>query len=130
MTTIEIIIEYIKLKRTIKNTRIYDGRGEKIDVYVCPNCGPTMFTKYGAKGVTPFCVVCRKCGVTEAYHKATITSASLPRGVVIRWWVRPTLWQTLRLSNGEIKHVLDGGLILDLDLLRRGMKPKIEKHLK
>lgn len=29
-------------------------------------------------------------------------------------WYRPTLEQTLKMSDGMIEHILNGGLILDL----------------
>ena len=104
---------YAKLVSEIEEMRIFDGRGNGVDVYVCEYCGHKIFTRYKDKGVTPFTITCRECGRTSA-HRATISEEEASRlNVTVRNWVRPSLEQLLEMSPWTIDHVLKGGLVLE-----------------
>lgn len=96
---------------TIDDFNIYDGRGV-YDLYECEKCNSHKITLYEDKGVTPFVIKC-ECG-DYMYH--TKSFKSVPDNVRVFKWKRPTLEQTLALSNGLIDHVLNGGLVLDTDI--------------
>ena len=105
--------------------RGYDGRGKGVDVYECKN-GHRFYTRYKDKGVTPFCITCRECRQT-ATHKNTITEQMASNlGVEVHNWVRPTLSQTLDMSEGMIEHVLRGGLVLEEHIVD-GIKKRMEE---
>lgn len=103
--------EYKKLVDGIEDSSMYDGRGT-VDRYVCDTCGHIIYTTYRDKGVTPFTIRCNKCGGVKVHDK-TYEKNSIPSYVNIIDWYRPTLEQTLKMSEGMIQHILDGGLILD-----------------
>lgn len=67
---------------------------------------------YKDKGVTPFTMRCTRCGGTM-YHTKTFDKKTVPPYVMVFDWYRPTLEQTLKMSDGMIDHILNGGLILD-----------------
>lgn len=102
---------YNKLVTEIEEKQMYDGRGT-VDRYVCDTCSDMMHTTYKDKGVTPFTMMCPKCCGTM-YHRQTFTKESVPHWVEIKNWYRPTLEQMLKMNEGTIKHILDGGLILE-----------------
>lgn len=103
--------EYKKLVDSIENLRMYDGRGT-VDRYVCEKCGYTIFTTYRDKGVTPFTIRCSRCNGTM-FHDKTYEKGQVPENLVIKDWYRPSLKETLKLSEGMIEHILNGGLILE-----------------
>ena len=39
----------------------------------------------------------------------------MPDYIRVFRWKRPTLEQTMKLSKGMMEHVLNGGLVLDID---------------
>lgn len=107
----EIEKAYNKLVGEIEEKRMYDGRGT-VDRYVCDTCGNMMHTTYKNKGVTPYTMMCPKCRGTM-YHRQTFAKDSVPHWVEIKSWCRPTLEQTLKMNEGTIEHILNGGLILE-----------------
>lgn len=100
---------YDKLVREIEELRMYDGRGT-IDRYTCCECGNIIHTTYKDKGVTPFTIRCRKCGGIMGH---TDTFNEPMKDVKVLNWYRPTLKATLKMSDGMIEHILNGGLILE-----------------
>jgi len=113
----EIEHKYNEMVSTIEDAQMYDGRNT-VDRYTCDICNKIIFTTYKDKGVTPFTVQCKKCGGTM-YHDKTYEKSTVPNYVYVEDWVRPTLEQTLQMSDGMIEHVLNGGLILEDDLIHR-----------
>ena len=109
---LRIRYQYKRLVKEIPTMKIYDGRGKGYDVYVCKQCGGTMTTRYMDKGVTPAMLMCRKCG-GDAWHTQTVKYVS---GGMEHNWVRPPLEWLLKQSDGMVKHVLQGGLVLEEDI--------------
>lgn len=107
----EIEKDYCKLTKEIESMRIYDGRNT-VDRYVCEKCGALLHTTYKDKGVTPFVITCPMCGGTMS-HSQTFRKEIVPESIEIKNWFRPTLEQTLKMSDGTIEHILNGGLILE-----------------
>lgn len=107
----EIEKEYCKLTKEIESMCIYDGRNT-VDRYVCEKCGGLLHTTYQDKGVTPFVITCPMCGGMMS-HTQTFRKEIVPESVEIKNWFRPTLEQTLKMSDGTIEHILNGGLILE-----------------
>ena len=108
----EIEKQYKKLISGIETAKIYDGRGV-YNTYYCDSCTESITTLYVDKGVTPYCLSCR-CGGTMS-HSETFRDHPSPL-IKIHKWVRPTLEQTLKLSDSLIEHVLKGGLIFEKDI--------------
>lgn len=102
---------YNELVKEIEGKIMYDGRG-KVDRYTCDTCGHIIYTTYRDKGVTPFTIKCTRCGGTK-YHDKTYDKKTVPGYVVVMDWYRPSLEDVLKMSDGMIEHVLNGGLILD-----------------
>lgn len=123
----ELKKKYDKLVAEIESARMYDGRNKGVDLYQCKDCGFQFYTRYKDKGVTPFTVRCRNCDHGTAIHEKTITeqTASL-LGVKVHNWVRPTFEQLLKLSDGAIEHVLNGGLMLEDELEQKSDMEKTE----
>lgn len=115
----ELKKKYDKLVAEIESAqKMFDGRGKGIDVYVCEKCGKQLYTRYKDKGVTPFTIRCRRevCNATMV-HRTTISEQQAKNeGLVVHNWVRPTFEQLLKLSDGAIEHVLNGGLMLEDEL--------------
>ena len=107
------IKKYQELVATIEQAKIYDGRGE-YNLYKCDQCGAYVVTLYKDKGVTPFIMMCKKCN--GAMHHTQSSRQAPPPFVEVHNWVRPTLEQTLRLSEGLREHVLNGGLVLEEEI--------------
>lgn len=113
MTKKQITKRYEKLVSEVENMRIYDGRGT-VDEYICNRCGDSTFTTYRDKGVTPFVMRCRKCG-GDAVHRNTNPKGSVEHIrtlVKVHDWYRPSLDDVLKMEEGMIDHILNGGLIL------------------
>lgn len=101
---------YNKLVSEIESIDMYDGRNT-VDRYTCDCCGYMVYTTYKDKGVTPFMIRCTRCGGTM-FHDKTYNKEIVPKHIIVLDWYRPSLKQTLKLSEGEIDHVLNGGLLL------------------
>lgn len=113
----ELKQQYDELVSGIETAKMFDGRNKGIDIYQCKECGFQFYTRYKDKGVTPFTVRCRNCNHGTAVHDKTITEQMASfLGVKVHNWVRPTFEQLLKLSDGAIEHVLNGGLILEDEL--------------
>ncbi|EFS33754.2 hypothetical protein BSGG_4454 [Bacteroides sp. D2] len=110
---------------TIEDDGIYDGRGT-FDLYQCEKCSREKITTYADKGVTPFIIRC-DCGGNMQHTK---TFKSVPDYIRVFKWKRPTLEQTIKLSDGQIEHILNGGLVLDTDIYTpssESVKKSLEK---
>lgn len=107
----EIEKKYYKLTKEIESMRIYDGRNT-VDRYLCKKCGGFLHTTYKDKGVTPFIITCPMCGGMMS-HTQTFKKETVPDFVEVKKWYRPTLKQTLKMSESSIEHILNGGLILE-----------------
>lgn len=113
MTKEQITKSYEKLVSEIEDMKMYDGRGT-VDEYICDRCCDSTYTTYRDKGVTPLVMRCRKCG-GNAVHRSTYPKGSVEyiRTLVkVQDWYRPSLEETLKMSEGMIDLVLNGGLIL------------------
>lgn len=110
--------EYKGFCESIEDRSMYDGRGKGVDVYECNKCGKKMFTKYVDKGVTPFCMPC-ECGGTMTHNETMCeVECHLRYGFkIIEKWVRPTYDQFVKLSLGQQEHVMNGGLLLEVELV-------------
>lgn len=118
MRKIKLWWQYKKLLRSIDEMGIYDGRGKGVDVYICDECGSKYYTRYPDRGVTPFMIACRACGLGIMLHREGMSEAYAESvGAEVHNWVRPTFRQLLRLSPGMQEHVLKGGLVLEDDHL-------------
>lgn len=109
---------YDSLVAGIEQQRMYDGRGQGVDVYVCEKCGGLVLTRYKDKGVTPFTIRCRVCSQGTMVHKDTVSerhaeAICLCQGTKVKEWVRPTLDQLMKMNEGLQDHVLNGGLVLE-----------------
>lgn len=90
---------------------IYDGRGT-VDRYECRKCGAMMHTTYKDKGVTPFMMACPVCQ-RQMQHTKTFDKETVPPEIEVLNWYRPTVKETLKMSEAMIDHVLYGGLVLE-----------------
>lgn len=105
--------ELEKMYSNIANIKCYDGRDE-VYGYVCEVCHKEVFTTYADKGVTPFCLKCDCCGGTMT-HKNTYRKSTFPKDIKVFEFRRPSFKKMLKGGESMIKHVLNGGLILDND---------------
>lgn len=62
---------------------------------------------------TPFVIQCRRCSLGTMMHDKTFRKETVPPYIVVVGWYRPTLEQTLKMSEAAIHHVLQGGLFLE-----------------
>ena len=125
--------EYQKFCEKANSRPGYDGRGT-YDLYECEShhdprmypgipqsvidsmpkgCGHKIITTYADKGVTPFTMKCPKCGARMTH---TETYKSVPDGIKVLRWVRPSYEQYCNLSQYAREHVENCGLILEDDL--------------
>lgn len=107
----EIEKRYNELVNGIEEMKMYDGR-QTVDRYTCDTCGHFIYTTYRDKGVTPYTIMCKRCGGTK-YHDITYDRKTVPSYVVVFDWYRPPLEDVLRMSKGMIEHILNGGLVLE-----------------
>ncbi|MBQ6097974.1 MAG: hypothetical protein IJK99_09535 [Bacteroidales bacterium] len=113
--------QYKALVANVEEMKVFDGRGKGVDVYVCEKCGRRTLTRYKDKGVTPFVMQCSHCD-GYAQHVETVSEDKalllrLADGITIQNWVRPPLKWLLKQNAGTVQHVLDGGLVLEKEVL-------------
>lgn len=108
----EIEERYNKMVSGIEEAGIYDGRGT-YDLYKCKRCGHHIITTYAEKGVTPFIIRCKGCNGNMIHEE---TYKSIPETIYAIKWIRPTLEQTMKFSEGLIEHVLNGGLVMETEI--------------
>jgi len=104
MSKDNIAQQYNNMVASIEDAKIYDGRDK---------CNNYKVTLYKDKGVTPFIMRC-KCGGDMMHTKSS--KQAPPSYVKVHNWVRPSLKQTMSLSEGMRNHILNGGLILEDEL--------------
>lgn len=116
----ELKKKYDQMLKDIETSRMFDGRGTGVDVYICEKCGERFYTQYRAKGITPFTIECRFCKAAIMSHKTTISYTEWSKleasGAKLHNWVRPTYEQMIKLSPDTQQHVLNGGLVLEEEL--------------
>ena len=112
----EEVDKYNEMVSNIESCNIYDGRGT-FDLYECNKCTNMKITTYAVKGVTPFCMNC-SCGGLLQHTKSF---NSVPSYINVEKWIRPTLETLEMLSKGEINHVLNGGLLLESEIMEKHM---------
>lgn len=110
MTRKEIERQYNRMVCDIVESEMYDVRNT-VDRYVCEKCGKQIHTAYRDKGVTPFTIICPTCGGIMK-HTQTFDRNEVPDNVEVREWYRPSLKETLKMSDGWIDHIINGGLVL------------------
>lgn len=110
MTREEIKERYDRMLSEIGDSEMYDGRNT-VDRYVCEKCGNHIHTTYRDKGVTPFTIICPTCGGIMK-HTQTFDRNEVPDDVEVKEWYRPSLKETLKMSDGWIDHIINGGLVL------------------
>lgn len=127
--------EYEQFCKDAENMKVYDGRGT-YDLYECKKehnpahypgipqnvldempkgCGNKIITTYADKGVTPFTMVCPKCGKTMTH---TEIYRGVADGVKVLKWYRPDYDEYVKLPKHIKEHIDNGGLILE-DINRR-----------
>lgn len=108
--------QYDEMCREFVSARMYDGRGE-FHIYVCMNCHSSMITAFKDKGVTPFTIKCRDCG-NVSYHEKTVLEVPVEMHsfLGVKYWVRPTYEQFVRLPLNLREHVMNGGLLFEQEL--------------
>lgn len=82
----------------------------RVNCYVCSNCGHVTKTKDIAPGVTPMIITCEKCQRITArstFYKDIV----LDQEPTIEWY-RPDLKETLKTRRypNLLEHILSGGL--------------------
>lgn len=97
---------YKKMCAKFEKAKIYDGRGTE-DLYECHDCDHMLWFTYVDKGVTPFSILCDRCGGVMS-HVKTLPFILMPVDIE---WVRPSFEEYRQLSEAEQAHVQDGGLI-------------------
>ena len=112
--------QYKKLVDSIEEMEIFDGRDKGVDVYVCERCTGNILTRYKDKGVTPFVIRCPYCG-NHAEHVDTVSEQRAKvlcvfENIGVQNWVRPPL-QWLFKHKEAVEHVLNGGLVLEKEVL-------------
>ena len=113
--------QYKQLVAKVEEMKVFDGRGKGVDVYVCEKCGRRTLTRYKDKGVTPFVMQCSHCD-GYAQHVETISEDTalllcIAEGNTVQNWVRPPLKWLLKQNPGIVDHVLNGGLVLEREVL-------------
>ena len=108
--------QYQEYVVNVADMQIFDGRGRGVDVYICRKCGKMKLTRYKDKGVTPFVMPCF-CG-GDMVHEHTVAQTSPICAIeTVSDWVRPTYEQFLKQPEGVQMHVMNGGLVLEEELI-------------
>ncbi len=47
-----------------------------------------------------------------------MTYSNLPKGTPYQKWKRPSLDEALKMNNGDLKHLFNGGLFLDKEIFK------------
>ena len=112
MKTKEIKKQYNHLENTVKTHDFYTkvDLTNRVNCYTCPE-GHVTKTQDVDAGVTPFMLAC-KHDECERMAVSSMYKDICPDIIVTHEWYRPDLKDTLKLKLTEIRHVLDGGLIL------------------
>lgn len=113
MKRIVYLVRYIKLLLRVDRMKIYDGRGQGVDIYKCEQCGAIIYTKYRDKGVTPAGIGCTEC-IGRMHHTYTIPEYRVPAAHRVFEWYRPSFREMMTLSPCAVEHVLNGGLISNI----------------
>lgn len=105
----EIKRQYERLLKDVETNDFYKiDLTNRVNCYVCPNCGHVTKTKDVDSGVTPFMFKCERCGelATSTFYKDII-----PNQKPTWEWYRPSLDALLYDKNDyDLDHILQGGL--------------------
>lgn len=112
--------QYKKLVASVEEIKMFNGRGKGVDVYICEKCGRNTLTRYKDKGATPFVMQCSHCD-GYAQHVETISEPEamvlcIVENIKVLNWVRPPLWWLYKHKEA-VEHVLNGGLVLEQEVL-------------
>ena len=101
--------EYEILLESVKTNEFYTkiDLTNRVNCYSC-KCGHITKTKDVDAGVTPFIKLCESCGDLA---KSNFYRDIAPEKEPTIEWYRPTLDDLLKMDNGSIDHVLQGGLL-------------------
>ena len=130
----ELRKKYDKLVADIEEMRIYDGRNRGVDVYYCDSCKEIKLTRYRDKGVTPFTEKCHLCGGLMV-HTRTISEEEAmeicnKKGIEVKNWIRPSFDQLLKMDAATQDHVLNGGLVIEEEMLLYILNKTVKEAMK
>jgi len=102
---------YSRLTVQVKTDVFYTDikLNNRVNCYLCKSCRHVTKTRDIDPGVTPYIIECEDCG-KDAY--STFYKDIVPDQSPTKEWFRPTMEQTLQMSEGMIDHILQGGLDL------------------
>lgn len=87
-----------------------EANPNRVNCYVCRNCGHITKTIDLADGVTPYMHTCENCGQVAI---STFYEDIAPTQEPTQGWYRPTLKEVLKWrskNDGMVEHFLKGGL--------------------
>lgn len=85
--------------------------GQKRNIYTCPKCLGHIVTADAEHGVTPFMLLCRATLGCDGMMESSYYRVWDQRMRADYVWRKPTAGEFLTLSQGEIDHVNNGGLL-------------------
>lgn len=103
-----IPVRYKKMLATVRANNISLKEERKINYYTCEKCGKIIKTIDKEPGVTPFLISCDSC---EGMAQSSFYSEIAPDKEIDYEWFRPSLQYLSKCTEGEIEHVLNGGLL-------------------
>lgn len=106
----EIENEYRKMMSNIFQNYGDSKPENRINCYLCRNCGHIIKTIDVDYGTTPMFIKCEKCSFDLA---SSTFYENMPQEIEPTYvWYRPSLKETLKLTCRMVDHVLKGGLVL------------------
>lgn len=108
MNKLKITIKYKKMVKDVENWMRNIDLYYRVNNYICEDCGHVTKTKDVDHGVTPFIHTCEYCGGNA---NSTFYNDFDPELPVTQEWYRPPLEECYKLPEGDLDHVLRGGLI-------------------
>lgn len=122
MNNNELELKYKQLILDVQTNPFYTkiDLTNRVNCYICRECGHVTKTKDVDRGVTPFYHLCEKCGLLA---KSTFYKDIVPDKPVTEEWYRPTLEQVLKMDRNSnmLDHILNGGL----DVRKTLVQPKV-----
>lgn len=108
-----MIMKKRKIRKEYKKMlkRVEERLGDqtlRVNNYTCQTCGHITKTMDVDPGVTPFIHRCEMCG-NEAY--SNFYNDRIPHKPATQEWFRPSLEVCYMMDEGELHHILNGGLI-------------------
>jgi len=104
----EIKEKYNKLLNDVKTKDFYKiDLTNRVNCYICKNCGHITKTKDIDAGVTPFMFNCENC---DEFAYSRFYNDVAPELKPTFEWYRPTLKELLKMHPVLQEHILNGGL--------------------